>query len=47
MATRKLGISALTVLDAPPPDAVVAAAEAGFDAVGLRFSRPGTNPPGP
>lgn len=47
MAARKLGISALTVLDAPPPDAVVAAAEAGFDAVGLRVFPAGDEPAWP
>jgi sugar phosphate isomerase/epimerase len=33
---RLLSLSHLTVLDAAPPDLVVAAADAGFDAVGLR-----------
>ena len=34
--TRLLSLSHLTVLDATPPDLVVAAAGAGFDAVGVR-----------
>lgn len=43
---RLLGLSALTVLDVPPPDAVSAAA-AGFDAVGLRVCPAGDEPAWP
>ena len=35
-ASRLLSISHLTVLDATPPELVTAAADAGFDAVGIR-----------
>ncbi|QGF22365.1 sugar phosphate isomerase/epimerase family protein [Raineyella fluvialis] len=42
-----LGLSALTVLDAPPPDTVTAAAAAGFDAVGVRVFPAGTEPAWP
>ena len=35
-AGRLLSISHLTVLDAAPPELVTAAADAGFDAVGIR-----------
>lgn len=42
-----LGLSALTVLDVPPPDAVTAAAAAGFDAVGLRVFPAGDEPAWP
>ncbi len=42
-----LGLSALTVLDAPPPDTVAAAAAAGFGAVGVRVFPAGDEPPWP
>lgn len=42
-----LGLSALTVLDAPPPDAVSAAAAAGFDSVGVRVFPAGDEPAWP
>ncbi len=42
-----LGLSALTVLDAPPPDTVTAAAEAGFDALGVRVFPAGDEPAWP
>ncbi len=42
-----LGLSALTVLDAPPPDTVTAAAEAGFDAIGVRVFPAGDEPAWP
>lgn len=42
-----LGLSALTVLDAPPPDTVTAAAAAGFDAVGVRVFPAGDEPAWP
>lgn len=44
---RELSISHLTVLDAAPPDLVVAAAEAGFDAAGIRVWPAGDEPPFP
>jgi sugar phosphate isomerase/epimerase len=37
IAGREIALCALTVLDAPPPEAVDAAAAAGFDAVTLRL----------
>lgn len=43
-APRLLSISHLTVLDATPPDLVVAAAGAGFDAVGVRVWPAGDEP---
>lgn len=42
-----LGLSALTVLDAPPPETVTAAAAAGFDAVGVRVCPAGSEPAWP
>lgn len=42
-----LGLSALTVLDFPPPDTVTAAARAGFDAVGFRVFPAGDEPAWP
>ena len=42
-----LGLSALTVLDAPPPDTVAAAAAAGFGAVGVRVFPADDEPPWP
>ncbi|MFT3876685.1 MAG: sugar phosphate isomerase/epimerase [Propioniciclava sp.] len=42
-----LALSALTVLDAPPPDTVVAAAQAGFDAIGVRVFPAGDEPAWP
>ncbi len=42
-----LGLSALTVLDAPPPDTVTAAAAAGFDAIGVRVFPAGDEPAWP
>jgi sugar phosphate isomerase/epimerase len=39
-----LALSALTILDCPPPDAVSAAALAGFDALGLRVFPAGDEP---
>lgn len=44
---RLLSLAHLTVLDASPPDVVTVAAEAGFDAFGLRLNpvRPGESPP--
>ncbi|WP_136636856.1 sugar phosphate isomerase/epimerase family protein [Pseudooceanicola onchidii] len=37
--TRSLSLAHLTAIDLPPPDLIQAAAEAGFDAVGLRLIR--------
>jgi sugar phosphate isomerase/epimerase len=42
-----LSLSHLTVLDAPPPELVTVAAEAGFDAVGVRVFPAGDEPPYP
>lgn len=42
-----LGLSALTVLDAPPPDTVVVAAAAGFDSIGVRVFPAGDEPAWP
>lgn len=42
-----LGLSALTVLDVPPPDTVVAAAAAGFDTIGVRVFPAGDEPAWP
>lgn len=42
-----LGLSALTVLDAPPPDTVTAAAAAGFDSIGVRVFPAGDEPAWP
>jgi sugar phosphate isomerase/epimerase len=42
-----LSLSHLTVLDAPPPELVTIAAEAGFDAVGVRVWPAGDEPPYP
>ena len=42
-----LALSALTVLDAPPPQTVTAAAEAGFDYVGVRVFPAGDEPAWP
>ena len=48
LSTRgPLGLSALTVLDAPPPGTVTAAAAAGFDAVGVRVFPAGDEPAWP
>ena len=44
MTARLLSLSQLTVLDAAPPDLVVAAAGAGFDAVGVRVWPAGDEP---
>lgn len=44
---RPLALSALTVLDAPPPDTVDAAARAGFDALGVRVCPAGDEPAWP
>jgi sugar phosphate isomerase/epimerase len=45
--SRLLALSHLTVLDAPPPELVEAAAGAGFDAVGLRVWPAGGETPYP
>jgi sugar phosphate isomerase/epimerase len=45
--SRLLSLSHLTVLDAAPPDLVGIAADAGFDAVGLRVWPAGSEPPYP
>ena len=42
-----LGLSAWTVLDAPPPDTVTAAAAAGFEAIGIRVFPAGDEPAWP
>jgi len=42
-----ISISHLTILDAPPPEFVSAAAEAGFDAVGVRVWPAADEPPYP
>lgn len=42
-----LALSALTVLDCPPPDTIVAAAQAGFDAIGVRVFPAGDEPAWP
>ena len=42
-----LALSALTVLDAPPPETVSAAAAAGFDAIGVRVFPAGDEPAWP
>jgi sugar phosphate isomerase/epimerase len=44
VAARLLSLSHLTVLDAAPPELVVAAADAGFDAVGVRVWPAGGEP---
>ncbi len=44
---RPIGISALSVLDAPPPEAVVAAANAGLDTIGVRVFPAGDEPAWP
>jgi sugar phosphate isomerase/epimerase len=46
-APRLLSISHLTVLDATPPELVTAAADAGFDAVGIRVWPAADEPPYP
>jgi sugar phosphate isomerase/epimerase len=44
---RELALANLTVLDAPPPGVVDAAAAAGFDSVTLRLAGGGTGDPNP
>ena len=44
--TRQLSLAHLTAIDAPPPVLIEAAAEAGFDAVGLRLLRVTADSPG-
>ncbi|MBR3370957.1 MAG: sugar phosphate isomerase/epimerase [Rhodobacteraceae bacterium] len=44
--TRKLSLAHLSAIDLPPPELVRAAAQAGFDAVGLRLLRVTEDSPG-
>ena len=44
--SRLLSLAHLTAIDLPPPDLIRAAAEAGFDAVGLRLIRVNEVSPG-
>jgi len=47
IAGREIALAALTVIDAPPPEAVDAAAAAGFDAVTLRLMDAARDEPPP